>query len=83
MKLQQYIEKSLQEESQAILGSFPANTSESQKRTASGVLVFVCKQAMTVLQNNPNFDWADFDEFCEYMAELVNSEKKREGSSTT
>ncbi len=78
MQLQQYIKKSLQEESQSILGSFPINTSDAQKRTASGVLGFVRKQAMSALQNNSNFDWADFDEFCEYMAELVNSEKKRE-----
>ena len=83
MKLQQYIEASLQGESKAIIDSFPVKMSDAQKRTASCVLGFVRSQAMATLKNNTDFDWADFDEFCEYMSELVDSREKREGSTTT
>ena len=83
MDFKGYIVSSLEEEAKNIREHFPEGISEQQKRTASVVLEFVKKQAIGILDKNPDFDWKHFDDFCDTFMELIDSRNKRPKSSVT
>lgn len=83
MNLQEYIKNSILTEADNIGNTLPPDITEKEKKVTASVLAFVKSKAIAVLEKNPDFDWGDFDEFCGFIAELVDSRLKREGSDTT